>query len=104
MRAVFQGCPVLADLCCFMDLGVPSGAHLDCRQGLAAVALLGANVDVVRLNRVRSVAFLCRLIVVLKGKVGACGENRDAGRGRSQHRRNKKSAPSRESRSPSPSP
>ena len=79
MRAVFQGCPVLADLCCLMDLGVPSGAHLDGRQGLAAVALLGANVDVVRLNRVRSVAFLCRLIVVLKGKVGACGENRDAG-------------------------
>jgi len=62
---------------------VPSGggAHLDRRQGLATVALLGANVDVVRLNRVRSVALLCRLIVVLKGKVWACGRRGGDARG-----------------------
>ena len=64
-------------------LGVPSegGPHLDRRQGLATVALLGANVDVVRLNRVRSVALLCRLIVVLKGKVWACGRRGGDARG-----------------------
>ena len=60
-----------------------SGAHLDGRRDLY-VALLGANVDVVRLNRVRSVAFLCRLIVVLKGKLGPVGRTGTRG-GRSQH-------------------
>ena len=46
--------------------------------------------DVVRLNRVRSVALLCRLIVVLKGKVWACGRRGGTRGEQSQHRGNKK--------------